>query len=209
MNAAEKKFEALNLAVVLMRKIFHRMRRAIEAGEISELRTRLNKQEIIDICQWKYDWQTLLKKLIDKYGLVYLPTGPKHKAYTFKANILSEIADGTTHLLPDEADEFLLRLIMESSTGTPQTRKCLSGVSDSVALVAARDYEDAKEYLKSLGEYANNVYKAQALAPEMPYVDDKYDYGQGDPFAREGDIEEDENREPTEKELQAILGELW
>ena len=56
MNKAEKKFEALAQAVVLMRKTFHRMRRAIEAGEISELQTRLSKQEIIDICQWKYGW---------------------------------------------------------------------------------------------------------------------------------------------------------
>ena len=214
MNAAERKFDALVQAVRLMRKTFHRMRRAIEAGEISEIRTRLSKQEIIDTCQWEYDWSTLLNKLVDKYGLIHVPTGPRHKAYTFKANVLSEIASGATHLLPDEADEFVFRLIHEGSISSPQTRKRLSGVSDSMALVAAKDYKEAKEYLESLGEYARRVQQAYGVRADLGRDDpeEDYDYGQGDPFAREGDMDEDEEYQeavkPTEDDLILIAEEL-
>ena len=229
MNAAERKFDTLVQAVRLMRKTFHRMRLAIEAGDITEIRTRLNKQEIIDTCQWEYDWPTLRDKLIDKYGLRHVPSGPNLKPYTFTANILSEIMAGTTHLLPDEVDAFVYQLISDGKTGKPKSPKRLSGIAGSVAIIVAKDFTEATEYLKSLGEYAERVKQARRVGESIGWTgekvlasepediwaalrkdeEDEYDYGQGDPFAREGDIEDDEDREPTEEELQDILAGLW
>ncbi len=230
MTKAERKFDALVQAVRLMRKTFHRMRGAIQAGDIGEIRTRLNKQEIIDICRWEYDWSTLRNKLTDKYGLRHVPAGPNHKPYTFTANILSEIMAGTTHLLSDEADAFVYQLIGEGKTGKPKSPKRLPGVAGSTALVVAKDFAEATEYLKSLGEYAERVKQARRVGEGIGWTggkvlnsepgdiwaalreddeEDEYDYGQGDPFAREGDIEEDEDGELTEEGLQDVLAGLW
>lgn len=227
MNAVERRFEALVRAVKLMRRTFLRMRAAVEAGEVAEINIRLSKQGIINICQWDYGWPMLRDKLMDKYGLCYMAA---ERNYAFKANILTEIVAGTTYLLPDEADEFLYLLVHEGETGQPQTRKRLSGVASSMALVAARDYGEAKEYLKSLGTYAEEVKQAQKLIGRTGWTartilaaepeeildalrgdleEDEYDYGQGDPFAREGDIEdEDEDREPTQEELWEVEREM-
>jgi hypothetical protein len=185
------------------------MRNAITAGDATELVTRLTKKDIIRICQWKYDWKTLYNRLVDKYGLYYLRQGPSElRNFTFKANILTEIEMGTTPLLPDEADKFLDRLIAGDSSGDqhgPHSPRRLAGAAGGTALVLAKDYAEANKYLKQLSTYALGLKAGldappRVFEPEDAYIDDINDLGQGDPFAREGDVPEDEPEEGYEYE---------